>query len=145
MTAADLDPVLAVRLSTHENAITRQELEEDYGITTEGLARDMKTHIRGWLCEVDGRVAGFSMGDASNGEVQVVAVHPDFEGCGIGRRVLAAVCDWLFAEGHARIWLAANPDLDIRATGFYEKLGWRRNGAMKGEDEILVLVKPSPR
>ena len=64
--------------------ITLQELEQDYGITTEGLARAMETHVRGWLCEVDGSVAGFSMGDASNGEVQVVAVHPGFENLGIG-------------------------------------------------------------
>ncbi len=145
MTAADLDAVLAIRLSTRENAITLQELEQDYGITTEGLARAMETHVRGWLCEVDGSVAGFSMGDASNGEVQVVAVHPGFENLGIGRCVLQAVCDWLFSEGHARLWLGANPDPNIRATGFYEKLGWRRNGEMKGEDEVLVLMKPEAR
>lgn len=142
MTADDLDAVLAVRLSTRENAITLLELQEDYGITTEGLALAMESHVRGWLCECGGRVAGFAMGDTSNGEVQVVAVHPDFEGRGIGRQVLRSVCAWLFAEGHAQLWLGANPDPGIRATGFYARLGWRRTGVMKGEDEVLVLDLP---
>ncbi len=144
MTAGDLDAVLELRLATRENAITLRELEEDYGITRDSLVRDMETHIRGWLCETDGRVAGFAMGDATSGEVQVVAVHPDFEGRGVGKRVLTAVCDWLFAAGHARIWLCANPDPDIRATGFYRTLGWRHAGAMKGDDAILVLDRPEP-
>jgi predicted transcriptional regulator len=37
MTADDLPAVLAVRFATVENAITLEELEEDYGITPQGL------------------------------------------------------------------------------------------------------------
>lgn len=144
MTAADVGAVLEVRLSTRENAITLQELEEEYGVTPESMARAMSANVRGWLCEAGGRVAGFSMGDASNGEVKVVAVHPDFERRGIGKQVLEAVCDWLYAQGHRRIWLRANPDPDIRATGFYHRLGWRRSGRMMGEDEVLTLDRSEP-
>ena len=141
MTADDLPAVLELRFSTIENAITAEELAQDYGITPESLAEAMETDVRGWLCEANGKVVGFSMGDRSNGEVQVVAVLPGYERLGVGKGVLKRVQDWLYASGHEEIWLCANPDPDIRATGFYRKLGWRKTGRMKGEDEVLTRRK----
>ena len=139
MTPADLPAVFDVRFSTRENAITLERLERDYGVTPEKLARAMGPTIRGWLCEEDGRVAGFAMGDSTSGEVTVVAVHPDLEGRGIGKGVLARVRDWLFASGHDEIWLLTTPDPSLRAWGFYAALGWRGTGRRVREDEVLVL------
>ncbi len=146
MTAADLPAALALRVATRENAVTLEELRDDYGITPESLAESMATHVQGWFCEAPGpagvQVAGFAMGDRSNGEVQVVALHPDFEGRGIGKTLLALVRDWLFAEGHEEIWLLANPDPGVRAYGFYRKLGWRATGERRGGDEVMTLRRP---
>ena len=139
MTPADLPAVFSVRLSTIENAITMKELEDDYGITLDSLAKAMDSHVSGWLCEDSEVVVGFSMGDRLNGEVQVVAVLPEYEGNGIGKSLLAKVQNWLFSEGHEEIWLGSNPDPTIRAYGFYRKLGWHATGRMKGYDEIMVL------
>lgn len=147
MTVAELPAVLALRVATRENAVTLEELRDDYGITPASLAAAMATHVQGWLCEAAGQVggqagaqvAGFAMGDRSNGEVQVVALHPDFEGRGIGKTLLAQVRDWLFAEGHEEIWLLANPDPGVRAHGFYRKLGWRATGERRGGDEVMTL------
>lgn len=142
MTVDDVPAVLDVRFSTIENAITLERLEQDYGITPESIVASMATHVRGWLCEVDGEVVGFAMGDRANGEVQVVAVRPGHEGKGIGGKLLALTCDWLFAEGHDEVWLMSNPDPGVRAYGFYRKLGWCPTGEIKGEDEVLVWLKP---
>jgi len=139
MTITDIPEAFAVRLSTVENAVTMGELEEDYGITPESLSAAMRSHVRGWLCEDSGRVVGFAMGDRSNGEVQVVAVLPDYEGRAIGNNLLDRVKAWLFSEGHEEIWLLANPDPGVRAHGFYRKLGWRATGSRKGDDEVMVL------
>lgn len=139
MTVDDLPAVFSVRTSTKENAITMEELEEDYDITPESLAEAMNSHVKGWLCEDSDVVVGFSMGDRLNGEVQVVAVHPDYEGRGIGKALLNEVKNWLFSSGHEEIWLGSNPDSNIRAHGFYRYLGWQATGKMKGYDEILVL------
>ena len=109
-------------------------MEEDYGITRQSLATAMTSHVKGWLCESGDRVVGFSMGDRANGEVQVVAVHPDFESQGIGKTLLAHVTRWLFSQGHDEVWLYANPDPGVRATGFYRKLGWRRDGTRRDDD-----------
>ena len=139
METGDLPSAFSVRLSTEENAITMAELARDYGVTPESLAEAMKSTVKGWLCEDGGAVVGFAMGDRSNGEVQVVAVLPDYEGRGIGRQLLGQVQSWLFSQGHGEIWLRANPDPHIRATGFYKKLGWRATGQSIGDDEVLTL------
>ena len=139
MTIDDIPAVFALRLSTVENAVTLEELELDYGVTPESVAAAMASHVKGWLCEEGGRVVGFAMGDRSNGEVAVVAVLPGCEGRGVGKTMLLAVQQWLFAAGHEEIWLLANPDPGVRASGFYRRLGWRRTGVMKGGNEVLRL------
>lgn len=138
MRIGDLPATFEVRLSTVENAITMEELERDYGITPQSLSEAMASHVKGWLCEDSGTVVGFSMGDLSNGEVLVVAVHPDYEGNGIGKTLLLQVQDWLFSQGHEQIWLRANPDPKIRAHGFYRKLGWKATET-RGDEEVMTL------
>lgn len=139
MVVDDLSAVFRVRLSTVENAITMEELENNYDVTPETVADAMKSDVEGWLCEDSGTVVGFAMGDRSNGEVQVVAVLPVYESNGIGKRLLTLVQDWLFSHGHEEIWLRSNPDPNIRAYGFYRKLGWQTTGRMMGDDEVLVF------
>jgi len=137
----DLPAVFAVRLSTIENAVTMEEMEDRYGVTPQSLSEAMKSHVKGWLCEDSGSVVGFSMGDGSKGEVQVVAVLPEYEGRGIGKILLARVQTWLFSMGHEEIWLLANPDPSTRAHGFYRRQGWHATGTMRHGDEVLKLGK----
>lgn len=137
MVCEDLPAAFEVRLSTVENDVTMEELAEDYGVTPSSLAESMQTSVKGWLCEDDDRVVGFAMADRWNGEVQVVAVLPSHEGRGIGKTLLDRVVDWLLACGCDEVWLLANPDPHIRATGFYEKLGWHATGEKRGGDHVL--------
>lgn len=139
MRAEDVSAALAVRLSTRENAVTLDELKEDYGITPQSIADELRSDASGWVCEDGGKLVGFSMGNGLNGEIAVVAVAPEYEGRCIGKTVLAYTQNWLFSLGYEEIWLFANPDPDIRATGFYEKLGWQGTGVMKGHDQVLKL------
>ena len=137
MRARDLPAVFELRVSTRENAVTMEELEHDYGITPASLAEAMAADVKGWLCEEQGLVVGFAMGDRSNGEVQVVAVRPGYEGKGIGKRLLGLVQTWLHEQGHQEIWLLSNLDSGVRAHGFYRKLGWQPTGERQGYDEVL--------
>jgi ribosomal protein S18 acetylase RimI-like enzyme len=71
----------------------------------------------------------------------VLAVLPEYEGRGIGRRLLGQAVRWLRASGCERVWLATNPDPSGRAFGFYRAQGWRPTGErQENGDEILVLV-----
>lgn len=129
-----------MRQFTRENAVSAQKQRDEYGITPEKLASQMGSDLRGWVCFDGPNLIAFSMGLRTTGEVQVVAVAPAYEGQGIGKRLLKAVCDWLFGEGLEEIWLGANPDPAVRASGFYAKLGWQRTGkVVDTDDEVLVL------
>ena len=144
MTPGDLPASFVLRAAARENAMEAEEIARDYGITAESLTAAMaKGDVKGWLSEDPaGRFLGFAMGDRPTGEVLVVAIHRDHEGRGIGKALLAQVADWLFQEGHGEIWLLANPDPAGRAHGFYRKLGWRPNGKMDEDDQVLPLSRP---
>ena len=144
MRTDDIAATMEMRGRTRENAVTREEMARDYGITPEGVAADMSRGLFGWVVEDDASIVGFAMGDARSGEVVVVALLPEWEGRGIGRDLLTRVADRLLAEGHDRLWLYANPDPAVRASGFYERLGWRPSGKWHGEDVVLEWRRPGP-
>lgn len=93
MSVLDIPEVLEVRISTVENVVTIQELEDEYGLTPETLAVVVNGSSQGWVCTEDGRIVGFAMGDQETGEMSVVALRPDYEGRGIGEKLLKFVQD----------------------------------------------------
>jgi ribosomal protein S18 acetylase RimI-like enzyme len=138
MLPADIPAAFHVRTSTIENALTMQELEEDYELTPETLAEAMKASAKGWVCETDNEVIGFAMGDPEEYELTVLAVLPKYEGHGIGRRLLAEVESWLFGLGSDEIWLATTPNSSLRAYRLYVSQGWIPTGEIIDEDEKFI-------
>lgn len=136
-----ISATLAVRLTTVENAVTMREWGRAHGVTPHSLSDAMKSQVKGWVCEEAASIVGFAMGDRSKGEVPVVAVRPEYKRKGIGRSLLTHVREWLFSEQHDEIWLLANPDPLIRATGFFRKRGWQATGTFMGNNEVLKLGK----
>src|SRR5690348_7004857 len=106
---SDIDAMFDVRASTRENAIPRARLAAR-GITNESMAADLaRETYRMWIAESDGRVVGFSVAEAADGEVQALAVREGYEGRGIGRSLLAAAVDFLRERGVARPFLWTSP------------------------------------
>ena len=143
MNAADVPATFLVRTATVENAITREELARRHGITPESVAASLQGTVTGWVWEQDGDVTGFCMAEGDTGEVLVLATLPSAEGQGVGRSLLGAACDWLFAQGHDELFLWSNPDPGVRAHGFYRHLGWKARPERHGDDEKLVLRRPA--
>lgn len=112
-----------VRLATWHNDNARQELAAA-GITPESLMSILKTSHIGWLCEFDGHVVGFAVGNMETGELWVVAVLKQFQGKGIGKRLMQHVEKSLFQQGWSEIWLTTAADDNLRTHGFYRQLGW---------------------
>ena len=84
VTLADVPALFDVRVATRENAYTLDELAA-LGITEASVREKLRGDCAGWLCEVTGRVVGFSMAERSTGELWVIAVRPDFEGKALAR------------------------------------------------------------
>ena len=141
MTAADMPQVFAVRVATPENSITLERLAE-MDVTPSSLAETLNGLAKGWVCEVDDRIVGFSMADKEEGEVTVLALLPEYENRGIGKKLLQRASDWLFAAGHKEIYLITTPNPDFRAYGFYQALGWRPTGEIIDGDEKFIMPKP---
>ena len=136
----DIPGLFDVRLSANENQVTSEYLA-GIGITPKSIADGLAGPLKGWLCEVSGKVVGFSLGNKETGEMMVVAVLPEYEEMGIGKKLMKLIQEWLWACGHDEIWLLATPDPKLRASGFYEKLGWEKAGAGNDGHEILKLYK----
>ena len=141
MTVADLPEVFEVRVSTRENSITLQEMEAEHGITPAGVAEAMQDFAKGWVCEVDGKIVGFSMGDADTGEMTVLAVLPEYEKRGIGKKLLTKAQEWLFGLGHEQLCLATTHNPNLRAYGFYLSQGWRATGELVTENEEKFVLQ----
>ena len=119
-----------------------EELRRNYNVTPQSIANSIKEgSVIGYLCETENHTAGFALGDIKSGEVLVVAVHPDFERLGIGRKVLVAVCEHLFSNGHELIYLFATPYNKLRAHGFYRYLGWSEAKKIDEETEKMTLSR----
>jgi GNAT superfamily N-acetyltransferase len=89
--------------------------------------------------DADG-ICGFSAGDPRDGSIWALFVDPDFEGHGIGRKLIAAACAALRAAGHATATLGT--DASTRAERFYRRDGWiargrRPNGELIFEKSLV--------
>jgi len=124
MTAADVPAALSyVRPRTRENAMTLEELER-LGINAQSVAESLVKSTKGWVCDDSGEVVAFSVADRATGEFLAIAVLPEYEGKGVGGRLMALAEEWLAASGCKRAWLTTDLDTTLRAYGFYRKRGW---------------------
>ena len=113
---ADIAAIHEVRTSVRENQLTRTVISErDYIDPLETLGR-------GWVIEAGDRVVAVVVGNARNGNIWGLFVHPEFERQGLGRRLLDTAVDWLWSQGLTQLWLTTTPG--TRAQGFYEAAGW---------------------
>jgi GNAT superfamily N-acetyltransferase len=123
ITAADVPGLFPMRTRTRENAMTVDELAR-LGITVETVTESLKATTKGWLCDDDGKIVGFSMGDRATSEFLVIAVLPEYEFRGVGGRLMDCVEEWMWASGCTRAWLTTDLDTSLRAYGFYRHRGW---------------------
>jgi GNAT superfamily N-acetyltransferase len=133
----DVADLFDVRLSVVDNATDVRRLAEA-GVTHESVRALISGAGKAWVCEADGRVAGFALADRSEGCVMALFVRPEFERRGIGGRLLGLAVDWLRAGGARTIWLATGAD--TRAAGFYVRRGWTAAWPMPNGDVRFELV-----
>ncbi len=140
----DAAECVVVRGRTRQNAASEEWLRS-IGITSESWSENIRSGaLPGHVCIVDEKIVGYCFGMRDSGEIQVVAMLPDFENRGIGRELLERTSKDLARLGHARLFLGCSPDPNSRSHGFYRHLGWRSTGTFdKYGDEILeIFVEP---
>ena len=86
---SDISKTFRVCTATDENRLTSAQLTA-LGITESSVSEKLLGSYKGWLCEEQGSVVGFAMGDRSSGEMWVIAVLPTHIRRGIGGRLAGA-------------------------------------------------------
>ena len=109
------------------------------GMTPQSVSEWLDGSIKGWVCEISNKPVGFAMGDSATGEILGIAIYPENEKQGIGKKLMTQLQNWLWTFDHKELWLWSNPSNKVRAHGFYRKLGWQPTGETKGNDEMLKL------
>ncbi|WP_295517713.1 GNAT family N-acetyltransferase [uncultured Stenotrophomonas sp.] len=137
---SDAAACIDLRGRTRENAFSAAQLAE-LGITVDSWAAGIaEGDFIGRIAEYNGTVIGYGFADRDSGEVLVLALLPDYEGRGIGKRLLQEVVELAHEAGHSRLFLACSADPRSRSHGFYRHLGWRPTGEVdEAGDEILEL------
>ena len=121
-TLADSDEIWRVRYLVTENRLTPGRL--DHALLDDYLGR----FGRGWVVDLGaGKIAGFAIGDARDGNLWALFVDPACAGQGHGQRLHAVMVDWLFGQGLPTLNLGTQPD--SRAEAFYRRAGWKPTDA----------------
>lgn len=131
-TQDDIDTLFAIRTSVVQNHLSREQMTH-LGITPQVLADSIREAPCAWVAEVDGQPAAFSMVDLGEGEVFAMFVLPAYENRGLGRQLMAVAEAALF-ERHDKLFLITDGRNEIRANGFYQRLGWCVVASVDGDD-----------
>ena len=127
-TIRDIAQIQFVRNAVKENMLSDPALVPD---------KDVEEYItkrgKGWVCEVDEKIVGFSIVDLVDKNVWALFVHPDFEAMGVGKKLHQVMMDWYFIQTKEKIWLGTEPK--SRAETFYRMQGWKEVG-IHGKGEI---------
>ena len=127
-TIRDIAQIQFVRNAVKENMLSDPALVPD---------KDVEEYItkrgKGWVCEVDEKIVGFSIVDLVDKNVWALFVHPDFEAMGVGKKLHQVMMVWYFIQTKEKIWLGTEPK--SRAETFYRMQGWKEVG-IHGKGEI---------
>ena len=129
-TTGDIQQMQIVRNAVKENILSNPAL-----VTDKDCEEFLMIRGKGWVCELDGSIVGFSIVDMKERNVWALFVHPDHEAKGIGKRLHDRMMNWYFDQTKEMIWLSTAPG--TRAERFYKYRGWKEVGK-HGTKEIRL-------
>lgn len=117
----DIPQIQIVRNSVKENQLSNPNLIPD-DLVEEFITKRGK----GFVCEIDKKIVGFSIVDFVENNVWALFLLPEFEGKGIGKKLHQLMLDEYFSKTKETIWLST--EANSRAETFYKKQGWKNAG-----------------
>lgn len=124
---SDIAQIQIIRNAVKENTLSDPNL-----VTDEDCRTFITERGKGWVCEIENQIIGFSIADLKGHTIWALFVHPDFDKRGIGRQLHNTMLNWYFNQTGKKVWLGTAPG--TRAEAFYRKAGWKETGTHgKGE------------
>ena len=124
----DIHQMHVVRTSVKENVLSNPGL-----VTLQDYKDYLTTRGKGFVCEIDNIIVGFSIVDLIDKNVWALFVDPAYEGKGIGKKLHDLMLSWYFSQTTETLWLGTEPK--TKAEIFYRKNHWMENGR-HGKNEI---------
>lgn len=124
----DIPQIQIVRNSVKENMLSNPNL-----VTDKDCEDFLFKRGKGWVCEIENQIVGFSIVDLLDNNIWALFINPDFDKRGIGRKLHNIMLDWYFSQTQTTVWLGTSPK--TRAESFYRKAGLKEIG-MHGKNEI---------
>ncbi len=124
----DIPQIQLVRNAVKENMLSDPALVTDHDVEDYITRRG-----RGWVCEAEGTIVGFSIVSVQDHNVWALFIQPGYEGMGIGQKLHDDMMEWYFEQTDQAIWLSTSPG--TRAEAFYCRAGWKETG-LYGKGEI---------
>jgi GNAT superfamily N-acetyltransferase len=118
---SDIKQIQAVR-----NLVKENRLSNPNRVTDEDVALYISDKGKGWVCEVNGFVVGFSIVDLKDKSVWALFVDPEFAEKGIGKELHNLMIKWYFEQTRDNLVLGTTPN--TRAEKFYQYQGWTSIG-----------------
>jgi GNAT superfamily N-acetyltransferase len=129
----DIPQIQVVRNAVKENRLSDPALVPDSDVADYMFRRG-----KGWVCEIDGLITGFSIVSVMDKNVWALFVQPGYDQQGVGRKLHDVMIDWYFDQTADTIWLGTAPG--TRAEQFYRKAGWAEAG-MHGKEIKFEMEK----
>lgn len=117
----DIPQIQIVRHAVKENILSDPGL-----VTNQDCVEYLTLRGKGWVCEIDNQIIGFSIADLQDNNIWALFLKPEFEKRGIGSRLHNMMLDWYFSKKTDTVWLSTTPG--TRADQFYRKCGWTETG-----------------
>ena len=86
---SDITQIQIVRHSVKENTLSNPLL-----VTDADCEEFLTQRGRGWVCEIDGNIVGFSIVDLKENNIWALFLMPEFEEKGIGKALHRLMMDW---------------------------------------------------
>jgi len=123
-TQKDIGGMHVIRMSVKENV-----LSGPFVITEADYEYFLTDHGKGWVCEANGLIVGFSIVDTDKNNVWALFVHRDFEKKGIGKELQRLLLHWFFNQSRQTLWLGTAAG--TRVEKFYKVNGWKETGKLE--------------
>ena len=131
---SDIEQLMSVRMSVKENVLSNPGL-----VTEKDCEEYLTIHGKGWVCEIDHDIVGFSIVGLTQHNIWALFVRPEHEGRGIGKRLHDIMLDWYFNQTKEKVWLGTSPN--SRAEVFYRRAGWKDAGKRpNGEIQFELTI-----
>lgn len=116
---------------------------------TEGIMRDcLRARYSCWVYEAGDSVIGYGVLSVGAGEAHIlnISVHPQYQGCGLGRELMVHLLELARSHGADTAFLEVRPS-NRAAVHLYESLGFNQAGlrrdyypAARGREDALIMA-----